>query len=377
VTSTAPSVPIYQGQDFYVPHYELKVGDRPLQREAVHDITSVTYHDALDEIDGFDITINNWDAETRTFKYADSSLFDPGRKLELSMGYFGRDRLRLMVTGQITSLKPTFPASGQPTLVISGLNLLHSLRLKQNSTPYENVTDSDVADRIVTRLRQQGVSLNLLTPAAATERPYPYLFQDNRYDIVFLMERARRVGYDLFVIEPVGAGDPTLYFGPSLRVRRASYDLTYGRSLIQFQPTFSTAQQVGKVTVRGWNAVTKEPISVTVDRSKLSTSHVAQGQSADPAGAFRNREEVITDRPVATKEEAETLARETLERIAKETITGSASVVGLPDLRAGTVVIIDGVGKRFGGRFFVTKTSHTIADGGYTTQFDCRREELS
>ena len=37
---------------------------------------------------------------------------------------------------------------------------------------------------------------------------------------------------------------------------------------------------------------------------------------------------------------------------------------------------IDGVGTRFSGRYFVTSTTHTIGDSGYTTQFECRREEL-
>ena len=89
-------MPIYTGQDFYVPRFEVKVGARKLDREAVHDITRVSYHDSLDEIDGFEITINNWDAQALAFKYADSSLFDPGKRVELSMGYYGPEPLRLM-----------------------------------------------------------------------------------------------------------------------------------------------------------------------------------------------------------------------------------------------------------------------------------------
>jgi len=72
--------------------------------------------------------------------------------------------------------------------------------------------------------------------------------------------------------------------------------------------------------------------------------------------------------------------------MAKEMVKASGSTVGLPNLRAGSVLEIRGVGEkspsrpprgRFGGRYFVTQTTHTIADGGYTTQFECRREELS
>ena len=54
----------------------------------------------------------------------------------------------------------------------------------------------------------------------------------------------------------------------------------------------------------------------------------------------------------------------------------SGSTVGLPNLRAGSVVEIDGLGSRFSGRYFITATTHSIGDSGYTTQFECRREEL-
>jgi hypothetical protein len=37
---------------------------------------------------------------------------------------------------------------------------------------------------------------------------------------------------------------------------------------------------------------------------------------------------------------------------------------------------MDGMGDRFNGRYFLTSTTHTISDGGYTTTFECRREEV-
>jgi phage protein D len=364
------TVPIFTGQDFYVPRFEVKVGKRKLDREAVHDITQVSYEDSLDEIDGFEITINNWDAEKQAFKYADKDLFDPGKTVELSMGYFGATPLRLMVTGEITSLDPNFPASGQPTLTIRGLNLLHRLRTKQESHSYKKVKDSDVAQTIGARLK-----ITVDAPASASETQYEYLFQDNRYDIVFLIERARRIGYDIYVVEPDGSGDPKLFFGPSERVRKATHELAYGRSLIDFNPTLSTALQVAKVTVRGWDNVAKAKIEATAERSQLSTTRFGSA-SEDPGSSFADREEVITNRPVNSKAEAETLAKETLERIAKDMVTASGSTVGLPDLVAGSAIDVGGVTDRFGGRYFVTSTAHSIGESGYTTQFNCRKEEL-
>ena len=75
--------------------------------------------------------------------------------------------------------------------------------------------------------------------------------------------------------------------------------------------------------------------------------------------------------------EAKRLATRTLEDNAKDLIKATGSTIGLPDLRAGSVVNITGAGGRFSGRYFVTATTHAIGDSGYTTQFACRREEVS
>jgi phage protein D len=84
----------------------------------------------------------------------------------------------------------------------------------------------------------------------------------------------------------------------------------------------------------------------------------------------------VATKPIESDAEAKTLALRTLEENAKDMVKGSGSTVGLPDLRAGNVVTIDGLGKRFSGRYFITSSTHAMGDGGYTTQFECRREEL-
>ena len=366
------AIPIYQGQEFYVPQFEVKLDGQPPGREVIRDILTVSYKDNIQEIDSFDITINNWDADARDFKYSDQRLFDPGKRLELWMGY--RGALRKMLTGEITSLRAAFPASAPSTLAISGLNVLHRFRTKQESRTYLDKTDSEIADEIGGRL---GIDID---PARGTDEPrLPYLLQDNQYDIVFLRERAHRIGYELMVEEAGDGSDarPKVKFAPSTAIRRPTYALTYGKSLIEFQPELTTANQVAKVTVRGWDAVNKRKIEKTVDRSSLATKGVGEkGGQAAIDKSISAKEEIVATKPVQTEAEAEKLATEILEGIAKEMVKGHGSVTGLPDLRAGTVLMIDGLGDRFSGRYFVFSTTHAIGDSGYTTQFECRREEL-
>src|SRR5437660_9710354 len=77
---------------FYVPSFEVRIKGQKLPRDVIRDVMQVTYHDKVDEIDGFELTINNWDAEARDFKYVGVrtkppatnlhpeflTLFDPG-----------------------------------------------------------------------------------------------------------------------------------------------------------------------------------------------------------------------------------------------------------------------------------------------------------
>lgn len=367
-------------EDFYVPHFEVRIGSRELPQNVVYDVTQVSYKDSLTEMDSFEITLSNlWDQATGCFKYSDGPLFDPHPKNELTlwMGYRGTMGLVLMITGVINGLRPSFPESGQSTLVVSGQSRLHRLaRRKQVSDTYEKMTDSQMAERVAKRL---GMKLMIDPQASQQEEQHAYVLQDNQYDIIFLMERARRLGYEIYVKEKGENGqaqENELHFKPSDSVKRRSYILTYGESLIQFTPNLTMANQVEKVTVRGWDRNKKQPITGTATRAELATRGVGQAGGQDKLDkAIEGHEEVITDRPVRSNNDAKQLARQTLENIAKDMVKGSGSTIGLPYLRAGTVVELRGLGKRFSGHYFVTGTTHTIGDGGYTTQFECRREE--
>lgn len=366
------AVPIYEGQDFYVPAFEVKLDGRPPGRDVIRDITSVSYKDNIQEIDSFEITINNWDAEALAFKYSDRDLFNPGKSLELSMGYHGA--LRTMLKGEITSLRPAFPASGASTLAVSGVNILHRFRTQQESRTYIDKKDSEIAQEVCQRL-----NVDLDAPFASDEPTFEYIVQDNQYDIIFLMERARQVGYDIFVAEGNEA-EPNrtkLLYRPSTSVHHPTYKLTYGKSLVEFQPELTTANQVSKVTVRGWDRVRKVAISYTATRDQVTTRGVGdRGGQGEINASIEPRAEIVASKPVESQAEAQRLATQILEGIAKEMVKANGSVPGLPDIRAGTVLDIDGLGTRFSGRYFVTATTHAIGDSGYTTQFECRREEL-
>src|SRR6202008_3061639 len=92
------------------------------------------------------------------------------------------------------------------------------------------------------------------------DQPIVYLLQDSQTDLDFLLQLARRHGYVLLLQERVKDRPAQLYFGPSngTGLRQATVELGWGKSLMEFQPTLTTANQIKSVTVRGWNRDTKK-----------------------------------------------------------------------------------------------------------------------
>jgi len=396
MTQTSP-IPLYEEQEtFYVPHFEIKLRGGPLPDNVVRDVIDVTYEDSIDKIDSFTLTVNNWDADKRRPKYVGmeptpgagspeakvAAVFEPGNRLELYMGYQGNRRL--VMTGFITTVEPDFPQSAAPRLTVRGLNVLDTFRQKQYTWSWPegeetSVRDSDIARSLSRKpdARGQrpglGIEVRINELAKGQEEPQPYVLMRDQYPIVFLMERARRRGYSLFIVEEERNKEPYryLHFGPSQQLRDITYRLEWGKSLIHFRPTLTTTKQVSQVTVYGWNRRTKERI--------VGSASLEQCKDVNPdlhaIARAANRHEVITDRPVHTKQQADKLAQDILRKQLKEMVEASGATVGLPDLRAGRAIVIAGVGERFGGRYFVTETTHSINDSGYRTTFKARREQ--
>jgi len=391
---------------FYVPQFEVRIEGVNLPRNVLRDVVQVTYKDNIKEIDSLELTINNWDAATRRFKYVgdetaadlkgstrDSAryrLFDPcNKQVELWMGYAGD--LRLMLKGTFTTLEPTFTSGGAPTLVVRGLNALHQLRRKQYSHTWDDKSDSQIAKDIATLIdkdlgktaKRFPVPVVIDAHAMAGEDKLPYVAQKNQYDIDFLLSRALRRGYVVYLREadPTSsnpdAHKPHLYFGPSDgRVpgqRNVEFRLRWGASLTEFKPTLTTANQVRAVTVNGWDRTKKKAIT-----AKASLDDKEMNLNIDLHDLLKNcdpREELVVDKPVHSEKEAKQVAQAILKDRQKEMVKASAATVGLPDLRAGRKVQIEGLGARFNGTYFVTDTTHTLSDSGYVTRFGARREQ--
>jgi uncharacterized protein len=328
----------------------------------------------IDNATGFSMTVSNWDDRALSFKYSDTDTFDVGNRVHIRMGYAGA--LLSMVRGVITSLTPNFPESGPPTLAISGLDSLILLHDRKPG-PKDQKTFSGKADWEIVEIV---AARNKLKANTTREGPrHDIVVQKDQDELQFLMERARRIDYDLFIHVDPQSGKDVLNFVKPTDGRSGGtsrfYVFEWGMSLVSFSPKLTITDQVGHVTVRSWDPRTKSTISFTAGPEHLP-GNSGGGLSGPQAAKNRlgGKEDLVVDRPALSGEEARDLAVALLRERSYRFLTGTVKVIGLPDLRPSDNVELKGVGQRFEGIYYVTKVEHSLGGSGYLTTLEVRKD---
>jgi phage protein D len=384
-----------RARGFWVPRFELSIDGVSLDNRVLRDVIEITYKDNIDQIDGFEMVVGNWDSIRNRFKYMGSegdkhsredtavreleTLFEPcQKKVVLKLGY--ASELTEVMTGNFTTMEPTFSASGPHTLAVRALNILHQLRRKKYDGNWHQKTDSFIAksfDGKVDPKLESKDKRRIPMPIETAPVQEPEIFfvgQKNEYDIDFLWRRARVRSYVVEIRKREDSGDEFLYFGPSNTSGPVAYELVWGSGLIDIKVTLTTANQVKKVTVRGWDRARQKPIEESVDWTdkelkKLNPSLSEIVMQCDP------REERVVTLPKFTRNEARESARDILKGNALELVKAQGTTIGLPNLRAGSRIQLSNIGSRLSGEYYVTETTHTFNQNGYTTRFVARRED--
>jgi phage protein D len=351
-----------RGPHIPVPAFEVLINGTPLPVEAAAHVVGVSVEADTELPDMFALEIVSSEDLDDQFAWVDAEdLFAVGNAVEVKLGY--AEQLTSLFKGEVTGLEPSFNADRLPTLVVRGYDRRHRLTRGRQTRSFLKKKDSDIAAQIA---REAGLTARV-TDSRVT---HDYVMQMNQTDYEFLHERAARIQYEV-VVE-----DKTLNFRPVANDRGEALTLEADAELSEFNPRLSAAGQFSDVAVRGWDPKNKKEIvgkaAAGDEVSKMGGSQTGAALSKRAFGAATGRPR----RPVLTQAEADQAAVARLNRAALELITGDAVCGGRADLWPGKVVKINGVGKRFGGQYYITAATHVYTPDGYSTSFSFRRNAL-
>ncbi|HEX3094539.1 MAG TPA: contractile injection system protein, VgrG/Pvc8 family [Candidatus Angelobacter sp.] len=328
-----------------------------------------------DTIDTFSFTITNAMPNMRWTHTSDDELFTEAKSVKIYMGYV--DDLRKMIEGEITQIRPEFPADAVPTVTVEGHSLLHRLQGDNKTRTFQNVTDKQIVDQLA---RDAGLEVDAEDP----DIQYEYVIQPNQTDLDFLRDRARRLHFEILV------QDRKLIFRKSQENQTKTFTLLWAEIQKSVSagpgtlPLKSCSLQMNTLTpptnveVRSYDPKSKKAF-VSRAGSADQTSKMGGSQTgADVSATFqRQRRHVHVSTPFASQQECDQHARAAYNNDAMDLITGSAATIGAPDLCSGQVVELRGVGRRFDGTYLVDEATHSIGSDGYQTSLNLKRNAVS
>ena len=194
-----------------------------------------------------------------------------------------------------------------------------------------------------------------------------YLFQNNQSDLEFLLYRAKRIRYEVFV------NDKTLFLKPARESDSVSMSLEYRVDIDDFSVKLSAQYEGSEFEVKGWDFKKKESLSAKAQKgNEISPMSAKESGMKMTESAFGSFSSALVDEYLVDTADAEQVAIARYNTQLVESVTGEGRCAGIPELRAGKTIEIKGVG-RFSGTYYVTATTHTIDERGYYTSFKVRR----
>ncbi len=313
-----------------------------------------------------------------TFVYTDNVLaITLGTSVKISFGHTtGPTPIitsNTLVDGEITSIEPIYDG-GEVYLRIRGYDRGHRLthgkatRTFGDGNPYGlGIGDSDIVKKIAS---DAGLSAKVDALSLMAVK-YKYVMQYNQNDWDFLWTRANQLGYQIYV------EGKDLHFCPagSSRAKIDPSKLDFGGNLTRFEPRVAAMGQITQTESYGWDPSQKKNVnsSTMVELSLSGTKALANTIPANAqmktAYSSKAKDFVIEPGAVSTSQ-VKAYADAAFSRASSSFMQAYGEIdEGDPFLVAGSTVIVNGLGLRFTGKYYVTEARHVYRHGAYRTSF--------
>jgi len=338
------------------PKFEIDIEGSPAPAEVVEKVIAISVRQDLHLAESCEIKLANDD-----LRFSDGDTFVEGKTISIKLGYTDGD-LTLVGKGTIARREIDFPERGGSVVTVVAYDKRFALKKAVKNKTWTDVKDSDVVSEIAS-------NAGLTADVDTTTDTHKYLFQKAQTDLSFIAERALKNGYLCSIDRDSGK----LSFKKPDTGDAAGVTLAWGKDLFLFRPRFTSAEQVNEVTVRGWDMASKKMVSGKATPDDLTSKMGLDKIGADSAKKAYGARSVLLPTAASTADEATDFAKSVINQAAHAFGTGQGACQGDTRIDAGTVVEIDGVGKRASGKYYVTSTLHHYEPRGYTTFFDYMR----
>ena len=278
----------------------------------------------------------------------DQDILPIGAEVEILMGM--RESPATVFKGEVTAQELELEGEQPPLLIVRGYDKRHRLQRGRITKTFLNVKDSDV-------VRQIASEASLSATVEETQQVYTYLLQNNQTNWEYLQMLAARNGYE------TGVDGSTLYFRKPTTDAAPVVEAKLWLNVVRLSARLTSAGQVQDVSVRGWDPKEKKALVGAGTRSDAPhwvPDSLRSAINAAPAKFGGGGKMLITDHPVVSQAEADSVAKTAMSDMAGNSVLVDAELSGDPVLKPGKKIKLSSLGTRFSGEYFLSTVTHKI-----------------
>ena len=351
--------------------FTIKIGGQPIP-DTVR-VKSISVTSCINRIPYALIEILDGDVATQSFPSSDLDLLSPGKEIEIQAGYHGDNQA--IFKGIIIRHAVKIPQNGASLIEIECKDKAVKLTAGRKNQYFFNQKDSDIIEGILRSVGQTDVD--------STSVKHPEMVQYYASDWDFVVTRAEANGMVVVVDKgKVSVKKPD--FGQSPK-----FPITYGTSLYEFEaemdardqyPTAEVStwdpgdQQVQKLTPGGGGGLGGFSAPSIPSSSALSSAAGALGvnlpgnpPNTDYTGVMGLQNLPLQHGGALSSQEAQNWASAQMTKSELAKKRGRVKFDGVPDIKPGECISLQGVGQRHSGKVFVTAITQEINEGMWYT----------
>ena len=287
-------------------------------------------------------------AAEQTFSNSESDYFIPGKEIEIQAGYHSDEEC--IFKGIVTKHSIKVRGTGKSHLIIDCAHpAVKMTKLKKSRYFY----DTNEADAWTTILGDYDITSNIAT----TDFIHHELVQFESTDWDYIVSRAETNG--LFVI---GEKD-------DLSIQPADFDqevteaVNFGSTLLSLDAEIDAMTQLSGVKGRTWDYSKTEITEIEASDQGAVTPGNLDAQSLSEV--YSATELMLTNNAKQADEVLQKWTDATLLRHQLAKVRGRAQFQGIPQIKAGKIIELQGLGDRFNGKAFVSGVKHEITNGNW------------
>ena len=311
-------------------------------------VLSIVVDKEINRIPTANLVIKDGDPAAQDFPVSNQDLFLPGKEIEIKAGYHTGDETIFKGIVIKHNLKIR---SGDSLLLVECKDLAIKLTIGRKSKFFYESKDSDILEEIIGKY-------NLESDVESTNVEQKEMVQYNVSDWDFCVTRAQANGKVVLVDD----GKITIQ-KPDFQ-QAETETVAFGATLLEFDAEMDARNQFQKVTSYSWNYADQELMEIEANDPDVTTNGNVEASDLASTINLENLElknaGMLPDSELQEWADAKSL----FNQLSK--IRGRVKFQGIPGVKPGKTIKLDGVGDRFNGKAFVSAVRHQVTEGNWT-----------